>query len=410
MTATAIDRARSGSACRRPMRAMIVRESCSISTGCLAAIARKASTSNRASVVSRTGRDRRRAWRAFDQADLTDHFSTWDLPDQLSAPGGCQPAGDHQIAGIGGVAFGEEHVACGEQHALTRLDDLRRQVWLDEQQLRHRARPLADDRSASGRVRRPAGGRSDRRRATAGERRRRVGRPRIVRRRAPLPFEGSRPERRSHRSWTQARRCRCRDLLSPRRISNEPSTTRNTSLSRAPSSTSTSPASTTRSTASDHGVGVAGRSVTSTLPPPSESFAGPRLGPAMRTVARPNLRNPKAATIREVEALGPGGGEPPNGPLLSTGSGGLWQLSEDERARAAMEAALRPYVPDLLRSWPRDCAWQALEGTMVSADISGFTSLAERLGSARPGGRRGAQCADQQLLRRNDRALRSAWR
>ncbi len=46
-----------------------------------------------------------------------------------------------------------------------------------------------------------------------------------------------------------------------------------------------------------------------------------------------------------------------------------------------MEAALRPYVPDLLRSWPRDCAWQALEGTMVSADISGFTSLAERLGA-----------------------------
>ncbi len=53
-----------------------------------------------------------------------------------------------------------------------------------------------------------------------------------------------------------------------------------------------------------------------------------------------------------------------------------------------MEAVLRPYVPDLLRSWPRDCAWQALEGTMVSADISGFTSLAERLGAR---GREGAE-------------------
>jgi class 3 adenylate cyclase len=53
-----------------------------------------------------------------------------------------------------------------------------------------------------------------------------------------------------------------------------------------------------------------------------------------------------------------------------------------------MEAALAPYVPELLRRWPEGLAWQQLEGTMVSADISGFTTLAERLAER---GREGAE-------------------
>ena len=75
-----------------------------------------------------------------------------------------------------------------------------------------------------------------------------------------------------------------------------------------------------------------------------------------------------------------------------------------------MEAALAPYVPDLLRSWPQDLAWQQLEGTMVSADISGFTTLAERLAER---GREGAEelnALDPRLLRGDDRALRPTRR
>ena len=57
-------------------------------------------------------------------------------------------------------------------------------------------------------------------------------------------------------------------------------------------------------------------------------------------------------------------------------------------AATEMEAALAPYVPELLRTWPEGLAWQQLEGTMVSADISGFTTLAERLAER---GREGAE-------------------
>ena len=63
-----------------------------------------------------------------------------------------------------------------------------------------------------------------------------------------------------------------------------------------------------------------------------------------------------------------------------------------DRAAIELEAALAPYVPDLLRAWPDDVAWQQLEGTMVSADISGFTTLAERLAER---GREGAEELNQ---------------
>ena len=48
----------------------------------------------------------------------------------------------------------------------------------------------------------------------------------------------------------------------------------------------------------------------------------------------------------------------------------------------------RPYVPDLLRDWPDGCPWQELDGTLVSADITGFTTLTERLAER---GREGAE-------------------
>ena len=46
---------------------------------------------------------------------------------------------------------------------------------------------------------------------------------------------------------------------------------------------------------------------------------------------------------------------------------------------ADIQSRLRPYVPELLLGWPDDVPWQALDGSMVSADISGFTALSERL-------------------------------
>ena len=48
-------------------------------------------------------------------------------------------------------------------------------------------------------------------------------------------------------------------------------------------------------------------------------------------------------------------------------------------APGVIEAALRPYVPDLLRSWPQGRPLLELDGTMMSADITGFTALTERL-------------------------------
>lgn len=53
-----------------------------------------------------------------------------------------------------------------------------------------------------------------------------------------------------------------------------------------------------------------------------------------------------------------------------------------------IEPRLRPYVPELLLGWPADVPWQELEGTLVSADISGFTALSERLASL---GKEGAE-------------------
>lgn len=47
-----------------------------------------------------------------------------------------------------------------------------------------------------------------------------------------------------------------------------------------------------------------------------------------------------------------------------------------------------PYVPLLLLTWPPEAAWRELEGTLVSADISGFTALSERLAAK---GKEGAE-------------------
>lgn len=46
------------------------------------------------------------------------------------------------------------------------------------------------------------------------------------------------------------------------------------------------------------------------------------------------------------------------------------------------------YVPDLLAAWPEGVAWRELDGTLVSADISGFTALSERLAAR---GKQGAE-------------------
>lgn len=56
--------------------------------------------------------------------------------------------------------------------------------------------------------------------------------------------------------------------------------------------------------------------------------------------------------------------------------------------RPDLQEALRPYVPELLVRWPPGLSWQVLDGTLMSADISGFTALSERLAR---GGREGAE-------------------
>jgi class 3 adenylate cyclase/tetratricopeptide (TPR) repeat protein len=51
------------------------------------------------------------------------------------------------------------------------------------------------------------------------------------------------------------------------------------------------------------------------------------------------------------------------------------------------EDVLLPYVPRLLRSWPADTRHRAVDGTLVSADLSGFTALSEKLAAlGREGG------------------------
>jgi class 3 adenylate cyclase/tetratricopeptide (TPR) repeat protein len=53
-----------------------------------------------------------------------------------------------------------------------------------------------------------------------------------------------------------------------------------------------------------------------------------------------------------------------------------------------LQQRLRPYSPDLLLGWPVGVPWQALDGSLVSADIAGFTALSERLAAR---GREGAE-------------------
>src|SRR6478752_8827009 len=54
----------------------------------------------------------------------------------------------------------------------------------------------------------------------------------------------------------------------------------------------------------------------------------------------------------------------------------------------AAEDTLLSYVPRFLRSWPDGARHLAVDGTLVSADLSGFTALSERLAAL---GREGAE-------------------
>ena len=53
-----------------------------------------------------------------------------------------------------------------------------------------------------------------------------------------------------------------------------------------------------------------------------------------------------------------------------------------------MGEQLLPYLPRLLLDWPRGARYLEVEGTLVSADLSGFTRLSERLAAL---GREGAE-------------------
>src|SRR6516165_10022367 len=55
---------------------------------------------------------------------------------------------------------------------------------------------------------------------------------------------------------------------------------------------------------------------------------------------------------------------------------------------AGVGEELLPYVPRVLRSWPDGARHLEVEGTLVSADLSGFTRLSERLAAL---GREGAE-------------------
>src|SRR4051812_38582105 len=67
--------------------------------------------------------------------------------------------------------------------------------------------------------------------------------------------------------------------------------------------------------------------------------------------------------------------------------GAAEHLSARESAATAADS-LQPYVPRVLRTWPSDTSHVDFEGTLVSADLSGFTRLSERLASI---GREGAE-------------------
>ncbi len=70
-------------------------------------------------------------------------------------------------------------------------------------------------------------------------------------------------------------------------------------------------------------------------------------------------------------------------------------------AVARPPATLSPYVPRLVATWPADGrVHQALDGSLVSVDISGFTALSERLGAR---GKAGAE----ELIERISDAYRS---
>src|SRR5205085_4284922 len=48
--------------------------------------------------------------------------------------------------------------------------------------------------------------------------------------------------------------------------------------------------------------------------------------------------------------------------------------------RQPSSTLLAPYLPRVVLEWPsRDAGWQAIDGSLVFVDISGFTALSERL-------------------------------
>lgn len=61
----------------------------------------------------------------------------------------------------------------------------------------------------------------------------------------------------------------------------------------------------------------------------------------------------------------------------TTGAMGVPDGRSEAVTRAS--AVLGPQVPRLAAEWAGDGLWQVVDGSLVFADISGFTALSERL-------------------------------
>src|SRR5688572_7146068 len=73
---------------------------------------------------------------------------------------------------------------------------------------------------------------------------------------------------------------------------------------------------------------------------------------------------------------------PRDWPEARTLSGEEQGMREAQRTMMSGAAALTPYLPRLVIEWAHDHAderFREVEGSLVSVDISGFTSLSERL-------------------------------
>jgi len=81
-----------------------------------------------------------------------------------------------------------------------------------------------------------------------------------------------------------------------------------------------------------------------------------------------------------------------------------------ERRGAQWDTLLAPYLPRLVRAWSNEAVGsrgRAIEGSLVSVDISGFTALAERLSAK---GKAGAEELVQRISGCFDRLIEVAER